>query len=86
MAHGDKVQLPTERKEITVSPNILADCVGTYELSPTFSIVMALEGGQLMNAGYPATKVSIICGVGYEILSVGWWMHKLSSSGMRKAR
>jgi CubicO group peptidase (beta-lactamase class C family) len=48
VAHGDKVQLPTERKETTVSPKILADYVGTYELSPTFSVVMTLEGGQLM--------------------------------------
>jgi len=48
VAHGDKIQLPSERKEITVSPKILADYVGTYELSPTFSIVMTLEDGQLM--------------------------------------
>jgi CubicO group peptidase (beta-lactamase class C family) len=48
VAHGDKIQLPSERKEITVSPKVLADYVGTYELSPTFSIVMTLEDGQLM--------------------------------------
>jgi CubicO group peptidase (beta-lactamase class C family) len=48
VAHGDKIQLPSERKEITVSPKILADYAGTYELSPTFSIVMTVEDGQLM--------------------------------------
>jgi CubicO group peptidase (beta-lactamase class C family) len=48
VAHGDKVELPSERKEVTVSPKILADYAGTYELSPTFSIVMTVEDGQLM--------------------------------------
>lgn len=48
VAHGDKIQLPTERKEITVSPKVLADYVGTYELSLTFGIVMTLEDGRLM--------------------------------------
>jgi CubicO group peptidase (beta-lactamase class C family) len=48
VAHGDKIQLPSERKEITVSPKILEDYVGTYELSPTFSMVITLEDGQLM--------------------------------------
>ncbi|MBZ5505561.1 MAG: serine hydrolase [Acidobacteriia bacterium] len=48
VAHGEKVVLPTERKEITVSQEILKRYVGTYELRPTFSLVMTLENGQLM--------------------------------------
>lgn len=48
VAHGEKVVLPAERKEITVSPEILKQYVGTYELAPTFSIVITLENGQLM--------------------------------------
>jgi CubicO group peptidase (beta-lactamase class C family) len=48
VVHGEKVVLQSERKEVTVSPKILADYVGTYELTPTFSIVMTLEAGQLM--------------------------------------
>jgi len=31
-----------------VSPAILADYAGTYELNPNFSIVMTVENGQLM--------------------------------------
>jgi len=38
---------PIVRTSIPVDPKILAQYVGTYELAPTFSIVMALEGGQL---------------------------------------
>jgi CubicO group peptidase (beta-lactamase class C family) len=48
MAYGEKVVLPAERKEIIVSPEILKQYVGTYELAPTFSIVITLENGQLM--------------------------------------
>jgi CubicO group peptidase (beta-lactamase class C family) len=48
IVHGEKVVLPSERKEIAVSPGILARYVGTYEISPTFSIVITLEGNQLM--------------------------------------
>jgi len=46
--HGEKVVLPGERKEIVISPKILANYVGTYKLTPTFSIVMTLEGDHLM--------------------------------------
>lgn len=48
VAHGEKVVLASERKEITVSPKILAQYVGTYELAPSFSITITLEGNQLM--------------------------------------
>jgi hypothetical protein len=49
VAHGDKVVLPSERKEITLAKEIMARYTGTYELTPTFySIAITLEGDQLM--------------------------------------
>jgi CubicO group peptidase (beta-lactamase class C family) len=48
IAHGVKLVPISERKEVTVSPKVLADYAGTYELTPTFSIVMTLEDGHLM--------------------------------------
>ena len=36
------------RKEIAVSPAILAAYVGTYELKPGFDLTITLEGSQLM--------------------------------------
>jgi CubicO group peptidase (beta-lactamase class C family) len=48
VAHGEKGVLPSERKEITVSPTVLGAYVGTYQLTPDFAIVVTLEGGQLM--------------------------------------
>lgn len=48
VAHGDTVQLTSERKEITIAPQTLAQYVGTYELKPGFDLVITLEGGQLM--------------------------------------
>lgn len=38
-----------ERKEIYVSPEILKQYVGTYELQPGFDLVVTLEDGQLMS-------------------------------------
>jgi CubicO group peptidase (beta-lactamase class C family) len=51
VAHGEKVVLPAERNEITVSPEILKQYVGTYELTPKFSIAITLEDGQLISQG-----------------------------------
>jgi CubicO group peptidase (beta-lactamase class C family) len=48
VVHGEKVVLPSERKEIAVSPSALAGYAGTYELAPTFSIVITIENGHLM--------------------------------------
>src|SRR6476646_1583827 len=57
VAHGEKVVLPTERKEITVSPEILKQYVGTYELTPKFSLAITLEDGQLVSQGTNQGKV-----------------------------
>jgi CubicO group peptidase (beta-lactamase class C family) len=51
VALGEKVVLPTERKEITLSPEILKQYVGTYELAPNFSLAITLENGQLVSQG-----------------------------------
>lgn len=48
VAHGEKVVLPSERREITVSPADLGAYAGTYQLTPDFAIVVTFEGGQLM--------------------------------------
>ena len=57
VAYGEKVVLPTERKEITVSPEILKQYVGTYELTPRFSLTITLEDGQLISQGTNQEKV-----------------------------
>lgn len=59
VAHGENVTLPSERKEVTVSPAILANYVGTYELMPNFDIVITLEGGQLMTQATGQSKFSL---------------------------
>jgi hypothetical protein len=59
IAHGEKVTLPSERKESSVQPDILATYVGTYELSPTFSIVVTLEDNQLMAQATNQRKIPI---------------------------
>lgn len=53
LAYGDKVVLPSERKEITVLPKILEGYVGTYQLGPKYDLMITLENGQLMEqTGY----------------------------------
>ena len=59
VAHGEKVVLASERKEITVSPSILATYVGTYELTPDFSIVITLEDGHLMTQATNQPKLPL---------------------------
>src|SRR5271157_2720966 len=59
VAHGENVPLPTATKEITVSPALLESYVGTYELTPSFNIVVTLEGGQLMTQATGALKVPL---------------------------
>ena len=46
-------------RRITVSPKILAGYVGTYELTPTFSIVMTLEGDHLMTQATNQPKFAL---------------------------
>jgi hypothetical protein len=53
---SDKV---AEKKEITVSPAILAKYVGTYELQPGFDLVITLEGNQLMTQATNQGKAPI---------------------------
>ena len=48
IALGQHVILPSERKVVEVSPKILQEYAGVYQLSPTFSITMTVEDGHLM--------------------------------------
>jgi CubicO group peptidase (beta-lactamase class C family) len=48
-----------ERKEIAVSPKILAQYAGTYELRPGFDLVITLEGDQLMSQATGQGKLPI---------------------------
>jgi CubicO group peptidase (beta-lactamase class C family) len=59
VAHGEKIVLPSERKSIAVSPKILAQYVGTYELTPALSFVVTLEGDQLMTQATNQPKFPI---------------------------
>jgi CubicO group peptidase (beta-lactamase class C family) len=49
VAHGEKVELPSERTEITVAAKTLEQYVGTYELAPKVKMMITLQGGQLIS-------------------------------------
>jgi CubicO group peptidase (beta-lactamase class C family) len=45
--HGEKITLPSERKEITLSREVLQGYVGTYTLAPKVDLNITLEGDHL---------------------------------------
>jgi CubicO group peptidase (beta-lactamase class C family) len=47
VAHGEKVELPAERKEITIPASVLAQYVGTYAFAPGINMLITLQGDQL---------------------------------------
>jgi hypothetical protein len=59
LAHGEKVVLTEERKEIAVPAKILAEYVGSYEIRPGFIFVVTLEGDQLITQITGQPKVPI---------------------------
>jgi CubicO group peptidase (beta-lactamase class C family) len=48
VAHGEKVVLASERREITLPASALQAFVGSYALSPTFILTITVEGDHLM--------------------------------------
>ncbi len=57
--HGDDIVLTSERVEIELGADILADYVGTYELSPQARMMITLEDGQLISQVSGQGKVPI---------------------------
>ena len=49
LAHGETVKLTSERKEITLDPKVLSRFVGAYQLNPGASMLITLEGSQLVS-------------------------------------
>jgi CubicO group peptidase (beta-lactamase class C family) len=47
VAHGENVQLTSERKEISLSPEILGKYVGVYGMGPGANMTITLADGQL---------------------------------------
>jgi CubicO group peptidase (beta-lactamase class C family) len=67
VAHGEKVILPSDRKEVAVSPSVLARYVGTYyDMTPGYNLVVTLEDGHLVaqatagNGGYKEPKQTLM--------------------------
>jgi len=59
LAHGGKVELLSERKEITLPHEVLAQYVGTYAFGPGMNMLIMLEGGQLLTKLGPQPKIPI---------------------------
>lgn len=47
IAQGETVELPSERKVITVAPEVLKGYVGTYQMAPQMNMMVRLTDGQL---------------------------------------
>ena len=59
IAHGEQVVLPSERKEVSVTPAILSKYTGVYEVGPGFDLVMTLEDGKLMTQATGQPKLQL---------------------------
>ena len=59
MVHGEKVVLPSERKEVTVDPKVLDGYVGNYELAPKFILTVTRDGDKLITQATGQPKVPI---------------------------
>ena len=59
ITYGEKVILPSERKEVAVPKEILKQYVGTYDMAPGFNIVVTLEGSQLMTQATGQPRIPI---------------------------
>ena len=58
-AHGEKVVLASERKEVTVDPKLFEGYVGNYELAPKFILTVTREGDKLVTQATGQSKVPI---------------------------
>lgn len=59
LAHGEKVVLPSERKEVPLDPKVLDGYVGNYELAPKFILTVTREGERLITQATGQPKVPI---------------------------
>ena len=59
LAHGERVVLMSERKEVPVSPKVLEGYVGNYELAPDFILSVTREGDKLITQATGQGKVPI---------------------------
>ena len=59
LAHGDTVQLVSEKTAITLAPSVLARYAGVYQFAPGQTITVTVEGGQLaaQPTGRPALSL-----------------------------
>jgi CubicO group peptidase (beta-lactamase class C family) len=59
LTHGEKIVLPSERKEMSLAPKVLEQYVGVYQLAPTFNLTVTVDNGQLMVQGSGQGKVPL---------------------------
>jgi CubicO group peptidase (beta-lactamase class C family) len=52
--------LPSEKKIVTVAPEILKDYVGAYQLAPTFILTVTLEDGKLYGQATGQGKIEML--------------------------
>lgn len=60
LAHGDTIQLPSERNVLTLTPDILAKYVGVYQIPNGQTFTITLEGAQLMAQPRGGNKLPLL--------------------------
>lgn len=59
VAHGEKVMLSSERKQIHVDPKVFDGYIGRYQLTPNVTVTVTREGDQLFSQlnGQPKSEI-----------------------------
>jgi hypothetical protein len=60
LAHGDTVQLMSEKKAITLAPSLLARYAGVYQFAAGQTMTISVEGGQLAAQPGGGTALSLL--------------------------
>jgi CubicO group peptidase (beta-lactamase class C family) len=59
IAHGEKVILSSERKQIRVDPKVFDGYIGRYQLTPTLTVTVTREGDHLFSQSNAQPKSEI---------------------------
>jgi D-alanyl-D-alanine-carboxypeptidase/D-alanyl-D-alanine-endopeptidase len=59
VAHGEKVVMPSERKEAPVDPKLFSGYVGRYQLAPNFILTVTREENHLFTQATGQGKLQI---------------------------
>jgi len=69
LAHGGRVILASERKEISIDPKIFDAYIGRYQLAPNFILMITRDGNHFMTQATGQGQVEIFPESGHDFFA-----------------